>query len=83
MNEIIADKKDINDQIFRKYFKYQNPLFLVKDLIRAKQDKNEKLVNDINDGLIDLENDITRKKIPKNENSKKLVNVLKKPLTLI
>ena len=52
MNEIIAEEKDINNEIFSDYFKYQNPLFLVKDLIRAKQNKNEKLVNNINNGLI-------------------------------
>ena len=53
MSEIIAGKKDINNKIFLNYFKYQNPLFLVKDLISAEQDRNEKLVNNINDGLID------------------------------
>ena len=36
------------------FFKYENPLFLDKDLISVKQDKNEELVNNINDGLIDL-----------------------------
>ena len=35
MNEIIADEKDINDEIFWNYFKNQNPLLLAKDLIRA------------------------------------------------
>ena len=39
MNEIIADEKDINDEIFWNYFKYQNPSFLAKDLIRAKLSK--------------------------------------------
>ena len=39
MNEIIADEKDTNDKIFRKYFKYQNPSLLAKDLIRAQQVK--------------------------------------------
>ena len=41
MYEIIADKKDISDKIFRNYFKCQNPSFLAKDLIRAKQAKTE------------------------------------------
>ena len=54
MNEVIADEKDTNDEIFRKYFKYQNPLFLAKDLIRAQQVKNEQFVNNINDELIHL-----------------------------
>ena len=38
--------------------KYQNPSFLVKDLIRAKQSKNKQLVNYINDELIYLRNEI-------------------------
>ena len=54
MNEIIAEEKDINYEIFWNYFKYQNPSFLAKDLIRANQAKNEQLVNNTNDGLIDL-----------------------------
>ena len=64
MNEIIADKKDIN-QTFWSYFKYQNPLFSTKDLVRANQAKNEQLVKNINDGLFDLRNGINRKKILK------------------
>ena len=60
MSEIIAGKKDINNKIFLNYFRYQNPLFLVRDLISAEQDKNEKLVNNINDGLIDLRNSVNR-----------------------
>ena len=61
MSEIIAGKKDINNKIFLNYFRYQNPLFLVRDLISAEQDKNEKLVNNINDGLTDLRNSVNRK----------------------
>ena len=64
MNKIIADEKGINNDIFLDYFKYQNPSLLVKYLISAKQNKNEKLVNNINNGLIDLRNDINRKEIP-------------------
>ena len=44
MNEIIADKKDVNNKIFFNQFKYQNPLFLLKDSITGKQGKNEKIV---------------------------------------
>ena len=40
MNQIIADEKDTYNKTILNYFKYQNPLFLVKDLICAKQDKN-------------------------------------------
>ena len=35
MNKIIADEKDINNEMFLNYFNPQNPLFLVKDLISA------------------------------------------------
>ena len=50
-------------------------MFLAKDLISTKQAKNEKLVNNINDGLIDLRKAIIGKEIPKNENPNKIVNV--------
>ena len=62
MNEFIIDEKDINNEIFLNYFKYQNSLFLVKNLTSKKQDENETLVNNINDGLIDLRNAVNRKK---------------------
>ena len=55
-------KKDINDEMFWNYFKYQSLSFLEKDLLEAKQAKNEQLVNNINDTLIDLRNVFIRKK---------------------
>ena len=64
MNEIIAKEKDINDEVFWNYFKYQNPSFLAKDLTRITQAKNEQLLNNVNDGLIQLRNSIIRKEIP-------------------
>ena len=69
-NEIF-DKYLINNEIFLDYFKYQNPSFLVKDLISAKQNKNEKSVYNINSGLNDLRRDINRNEIPENKNPKK------------
>ena len=76
LNEIIANEKDINNEIFWDYFKYQNPSFFAKDLIRVTQAKakNEQLVNNVNDGLIDLKNAIIRKEIAKIENPNKAVN---------
>ena len=41
VHKIIADGKDINHEIFWNYFQYQNPPSLAKDLIRAKEAKNE------------------------------------------
>ena len=76
MNEIIADEKDINNEIFLNYCKYQNQLLLVKNLISANQIKNEKLVNNINNGLIDLRNDINKKEIHENKNPKKVASIV-------
>ena len=83
MNEIIADEKDINNDIFLNYFNYQDQLFLVKDLIIAQQNKNKKLVNNINDGLTDLTKGFNRKEIPGNEDLKNQLILLKKPSSLI
>ena len=35
INEVIEDRKDVNDEVFQNYFKYQNSSFLAKELIRA------------------------------------------------
>ena len=78
INEVIADKKDKNEKIFWNYFKYQNPLFLAKDLLRAKKAKNEQLENNINDGLIDLRNANIRKEFPENEIPNKIVGIVEK-----
>ena len=61
-------------KIFWNYSKYQNPSFLPKNLIRANQGKNEKLVNNINDGLIDSRNAIMKKEIPEDENPNEIVD---------
>ena len=73
INEIETDEKCINKEIFWKYFKYQLPLFLLKDLFKVK---NYKLVNHIIDALIDLRNAIIIEAIPENENPNKIVDVI-------
>ena len=40
INKIINDEKGINNEIFNDYFRYQNPSFLAKDLIKTDQSKN-------------------------------------------
>ena len=82
MHEIIAKEKDVNYEIFWNYFKYQNPLLLEKDLLRATQTKNEQLVNNVNDGLVDLRSIIIRKEIPENKNPNKIVDIAEKILHL-
>ena len=40
VNEIKNDEENINSKKLKKYFGYQNHLLLAKDLIKAKQVKN-------------------------------------------
>ena len=73
----------MNKEIFRNYFKYQNPSNLVKDLFKANKNKNEKIKYLIIIELIKLMEDINIKEIPENENPKKLVNIVENSLILI
>ena len=57
MDQIIADGKYISDKEFWNYFKYHKS-FLARNLIRAEQVKNEQVMNNINEGLINLRNTI-------------------------
>ena len=82
LNEIKHKEKKINEQIFREYFNYQSSLFLVKDLHEANQTKNDIIVKYLNESLIDLRNSINSKKISKNQNPKKVVNIVEKILDL-
>ena len=77
MNEIKVNEKDPNDEIYCNCFKYQNLSFLAKDLIRATKARFEQLVNNVNDGLIDLRKTIIRKEIPENKNPNKIVDIVK------
>ena len=49
-----------------EYFKYQNPSVLIKDLYKAKQAKNWQKVNKVNNALIDLRNDFSKRKTSEN-----------------
>ena len=78
MNEIIFNEKDINDEIFWNYSKYQNPSVLEKYLFKVTQAKNKNLVNNVDNELIDLRNTTNRNEIPANENPKKVLNIVEK-----
>ena len=52
----------------------------MKDLYEDNQNKNEKNVKNIDESLIRLINSIDSKKIPENENLKKIVNIAEKIL---
>ena len=76
MNEITDNEKVINDKIILDYFKYQNPSFLAKALIRAMEAKNWKFVSYDNGRLVNWGNAINKKQIPEKENPKKVVNIV-------
>ena len=82
MNEIMTEEIDINDETFWNHLKYQIPSFLAKDLITAKQVKNEKLVNNVNERFINWKNAINKKEISENENPNKIVNIVEKIFNL-
>ena len=50
MNKIIADEKDIYDEIFQNYIKYWNPSFLAKDNLELSKLKmnNQEIILMIN-----------------------------------
>ena len=73
-------KKNMNEQIFREYFNYHSPSFLVKDLYEDEQNENDKIVKNLNKSLINLRNSINGKEVPKNENPNKIFDIVEKIL---
>ena len=52
---------DINKELFKKYFNFQRPSSMLKDLYQTNdREKNSKLVSVIKSGLKDLETEIKR-----------------------
>ena len=79
--EIRNDKENINSGIFREYFRYQNPSFLAKDLLKANQIKNHEIVNQAFYSVNELRNPFIRKEIPENENRNKTICIVEKVLS--
>ena len=52
INENKNYEKNINEEIFKRYFLNNTPLFLAKELYNSNQNINEKTVKDVNDSLI-------------------------------
>ena len=71
LNVIKNEEKNINDQIFREYFNYESPSFLVRDLYEHNQNKTYISIKYLNESLIHLKNSISSQEIPKNENQGK------------
>ena len=52
---IIDEEKDINEEVFKKYFNFQRPSNMLMFLNKTNdKEKNNKLVSLINSGLEDL-----------------------------
>ena len=80
MRKIIRDESNINNEILFEYFKYQNPSYLLKDLYYADKTENKKIVNNVNNALIDLRNAVNKKEIPSNKNPEKVVDIVEEIL---
>ena len=84
---INREKLPINNELFKKHFKVQKPIFMYKVLYETNNDKekNSKLVNIFNSGLEDLEKEIKEMSEEEIETEKpyNIVKVVKKFLKLI
>ena len=83
IKQITDAEKDINDEIFKKYFKVQRPSDMLVVLNKENDtEKKNQLVNLINSGLKDLKEEI--KKMSKEEieieDPKLIVNIVEKIL---
>ena len=53
------------------------PIVFIKDLLEVNQDKSQELVNNVNDGLVNLINSIIKKEIPENKNLNEIIDIVK------
>ena len=80
----IADYKEKgNNEISKDYFRYHNPSFIAKDLYKVNQAKIERMVNQINDALVNLRYAVNKKTIAENKDPNKLIDLLEKKRNLI
>ena len=77
IENVVHDETYINIEIFIKYFKHQNPSYLLKDLYNSSGTRNKKIVNHDNTAFIDLRNIVNRKKIPDKVRRKKYLKKMK------
>ena len=78
LNKTINEEKNINEQIFRNYLLYQTPSYLTKVLYDRDEIKNNEIIKNTNNGMIELRNSINSKEILENENPEKVVNIVEK-----
>ena len=85
-NEWVNKKyTSINYKLFKKYFKFQRPSDMLKDLYRTNDKyKNNKLVNVMKSGLSDLKNEIEDMSEEEKENEKpnEIIDIVEKIIEL-
>ena len=84
MNKQIIDEEiDLNEELFKKYFKFQRPsdVFMYLNKTNDKE-KNNELVSLINSGLKDFKEEINKmsKEEIKNENPESIVEIVEEIL---
>ena len=67
MDTTVNDEKKINNEILLDYFNSQNPSLLLKDLYTNDSTKRRQILSMVNDALIDLRNNFSKKNIDRNE----------------
>ena len=70
----------MNTEILIEHLKHKNPSNLLKDLYNSIGTKNQKIVNHVNNALINLKNAVNRKEIPENENPDKAIGIVEEIL---
>ena len=83
IKQITVEEKDINDDLFNKYFKFQRPSDMIMLLNKTNDtEKNNKLVNLINSGLKDLKEEIKKMSEAEKEieDPELIVNIVEKIL---
>ena len=75
MNEIKNYEENINNEIYKEYFGYQDTSFLAKNLLKDTQVKNNQKESKAIYSMNVLRNAVIRKEIPENENPVKVINI--------
>ena len=68
----------MSNEIFNIYFECHFPSFFIEGLYEVNQNNNEKIVNQINNSLIEIKISVIRKEIPENGKQNKVINIVKK-----
>ena len=77
---ISLKRRDVNDDLFREYFKYQDPSNILKVWATQKTKRNEIQVNLLKNALTDFKNKIENMSENEFEQPNKIVNIVEKIL---